>query len=105
MNWPAHFDTAIEQLNYHILPALKFSPDELCLGIVVNTSATPAELSGVELMEASVGIQNSYVNQQHLDTYSHIVEHANKRRAAFDKRVQASRDGIIEYKKGDLVQI
>ncbi|KIM72085.1 hypothetical protein PILCRDRAFT_25008, partial [Piloderma croceum F 1598] len=33
------------------------------------------------------------------------VEHANKWKAAFDKRVQASRDGVIEYKKGDLVQI
>lgn len=104
-NWPLHFDTAIEQLNRRILPALKFSPDELCLGIVVNTSATPVEISAAELTEASISIQNNYVIQQNLDAYSHIVEHANKRKAAFDKRVQASRDGVIEYKKGDLVQI
>jgi len=104
-NWPLHFDAAIEQLNRRILPALKFSPDELCLGIVVNTSATPVDISAAELTEASVSIQNNYVIQQNLDAYSHIVEHSNKRKAAFDKRVQASRDGVIEYKKGDLVQI
>jgi len=34
-----------------------------------------------------------------------MVEHANKRKAAFDKKVNASRDGVIEYKKGDLVQV
>ena len=104
-NWPTHFDTAIEQLNARILPAYKFSPDELCLGIVVNTVTTPVEISGSELKEASIAIQNDYVSQQRLDAYSHIVEHANKRKIAFDKRVQASKDGVIEYKKGDLIQI
>ncbi|KAJ7060417.1 hypothetical protein C8F01DRAFT_1084159 [Mycena amicta] len=50
-------------------------------------------------------VHNIYVEQQTLDAYSHVVEHANKRKAAFDKRVMNSRDGVIEYKKGDLVQI
>jgi transposase InsO family protein len=104
-HWPKHFDTAIEQLNQRILPAYKFSPNELCLGLVVNTSSTPIETSTLELEEGAVGIQNKYVAQQGLDAYSHIVEHANKRKAAFDKRVRASKDGVIEYKKGDLVQI
>jgi len=103
--WPDHFDTAIEHLNHRILPAYKFSPDELCLGTVVNTSETPITVSSEELAEASIAIQNEYVAQQNLDAYSHILDHANKRKAAFDKKVLASRDGVIEYKKGDLVQI
>jgi len=103
--WPDHFDTAIEHLNHRILPAYKFSPDELCLGTVVNTSETPITVSSEELAEASIAIQNEYVAQQNLDAYSHILDHANKRKAAFDKKVLASRDGVIKYKKGDLVQI
>ncbi|KAJ7512006.1 hypothetical protein B0H11DRAFT_1953836 [Mycena galericulata] len=34
------------------------------------------------------------MEQQTLDAYSHVVEHANKRKEAFDKRVLNSRDGI-----------
>jgi hypothetical protein len=64
-----------------------------------------ADISSSELAKASITIQNDYVGQQHLDAYSHIVEHANKWKAAFDKKVQASKDVVIEYKKGDLVQI
>lgn len=105
LSWPDHFDTAIEQLNSRILPAYKFSPNELCLGIVVNTSETPVEVSGEELAELSITIQNQYTAQQNLDAYSHIVDHANKRKAKFDKAVLASKDGVIEYLKGDLVQI
>jgi hypothetical protein len=104
-NWPLHFDTAIEQLNRHILPAFKFSSDELCLGVVVNTAETPLEISSSELTKSAIGIQNQYAKQQHLNAYSHMVEHANKRKAAFDKKVNASRDSVIEYKKGDLVQV
>lgn len=35
--WPEHFDEAIRTLNTCLLPALKFSPKELLLGLVVNT--------------------------------------------------------------------
>ena len=95
-NWPSHFDAAIEQLNKQILPAYKFSPDELCLGLVVNMA---------ELTEAEVCIQNQYVAQQGLDAYVYIVEHAGKCKATFDWKVESSRDGVVEYWKGDLVQI
>ena len=104
-SWPDHFDTAIEHLNARILPAYKFSPNELCLGIVVNTPMTPVTISDGELAESSIAIQNQYVAQQEIDAYSHIVEHANKRKIKFDKMVLASRDGVVEYAKGDLVQI
>ena len=35
--WPDHFDDAIQHLNECIIPAFKFSPKELLLGIVINT--------------------------------------------------------------------
>ena len=62
-------------------------------------------VSSAKLAEADIRIQNQYVTQQNLDAYSHIVEHAAKQKAAFDRKVELSRDGVIEYKKGDLVQI
>ena len=62
-------------------------------------------VSSTELAEADIRIQNQYVTQQNLDAYSHIVKHAAKRKAAFDHKVELSHDGVIEYKKGDLVQI
>ena len=34
-----------------------------------------------------------------------MVEHAAKRKAAFDRKVASSHDGVIEYKRGNLVQI
>jgi transposase InsO family protein len=103
--WPDHFYATIKHLNHRILPAYKFSLNELCLGTVVNTLETPITVSSEELAEASVAIQNEYVGQQNLDAYSHILDHANKWKAAFDKKVLASRDGVIEYKKCNLVQI
>ena len=94
--WPTHFDTTIEQLNDCILLAYKFTPNELCLGTVVNTNSTPLDISTSELTKASITIQNEYVVQQNIDVYSHIVEHTNKRKAAFNKRVTSSRDGVIK---------
>ena len=58
--------------------------------MVVNTSKTPLEISCEELAEVDIRIQNQYVVQQNLDVYSHIVEHAHKRKAAFDHKVVAS---------------
>ena len=80
------FDTAIEQLNKWILPAYKFSPDKLCLGLVVNMAETFLVVSAAELTEAEVCTQNQYVAQQGLDAYAHIVEYAAKRKAALIRR-------------------
>ena len=66
---------------------------------------TPLAVSSAELAESDIRIQNQYTTQQNLDTYSHMVEHAAKRKAAFDCKVTSSCDGVIEYKRGDLVQI
>ena len=44
-SWPDHFDEAIHTLHWRILPALKFCPKEILLGLVVNTKPTPIEES------------------------------------------------------------
>ena len=74
--WPDLFDTAICQLNKHIIPAFHLSPKELLLGLVVNTAAMLIPDSTMELMPNMVGIQAAYVNQQQLDGTSRIVAHA-----------------------------
>jgi hypothetical protein len=44
--WPDHFQEAINVLNWRILTALKFSPKELLLGLVMNSiTNTPLETS------------------------------------------------------------
>ena len=37
--------------------------------------------------------------------YLHIVEHAHKWKAAFDRNIAASQDGVIKFTKCDLIQI
>jgi hypothetical protein len=41
--WPDYFDEAIQILNWQILLALKFSPKELLLSLIVNTNPTPSK--------------------------------------------------------------
>jgi len=41
---------------------------------------TPLEISSSELTESAIGIQNQYTEQQNLDAYSHMVEHATRGR-------------------------
>ncbi|KIJ57709.1 hypothetical protein HYDPIDRAFT_69540, partial [Hydnomerulius pinastri MD-312] len=61
--WPDHFDTAIRQLNERLIPAFQFSPKELMLGIVVNTTRTPVEMAVSEPQTTEVDIQLAYVDQ------------------------------------------
>jgi RNase H-like domain found in reverse transcriptase len=39
-NWPEYLDVTIKHLNNRILPSLKYSPNELLLGLVVNSRQT-----------------------------------------------------------------
>jgi len=103
--WPDHFDKAICILNWRILPALKFSPKEILLGLVVNTSMTPLEVSCSFLPPSDVDTHMTYVAQQRLDGYAEAVQHAIQRKTVFDRRVKASRAGVVEFKKGQLVQV
>lgn len=40
-NWPDHLEAAVEALNNRILPHLRYSPNELLLGLVINSKRTP----------------------------------------------------------------
>src|SRR5271155_1732430 len=91
--WPDHFDKAIRVLNWRILPALKFRPKEILLGLVVNTSSTPIEASSSLIAPADIDIHMAYAAQQRLDGYSEAVKHALKRKAAFDRKVLKKRRG------------
>jgi hypothetical protein len=104
-SWPDQFDKAIRILNWRILPALKFSPKELLLGLVVNTAKTPLEASSSILGPAEVDNQIAYVAQQRLDGYSEAVQHAIRRKAVFDRKVERSRGGVVVFEVGQLVQI
>ena len=102
--WPDHFDEAIQVLNWRILPALKFSPKELLLSLVVNTSPTPLEVSSSMPSTQDFDMHAAYAAQQRLDRYSEAVRHAMDRKTRFDRRVLDSREGEILLEKGDLVQ-
>jgi hypothetical protein len=47
----------------------------------------------------------TYAAQQRLDGYAAAVNHALKRKTAFDKQVLAERGGETIFKTGQLVQV
>ena len=96
--WPLHIDDAVLALNTRILPALKFTPKELLLGLVVNTPRTPLSISSAELLPKEVATQMAYVAQQRLDGYEAIVRHAVNRKSTFDQRMLAKKPGQVVFK-------
>jgi hypothetical protein len=103
-NWPDHLDAAIKSLSDRILPALKYSPNELLLGLPVNAR----RMDDPEVIEPpsteEVAMHLALVEQQHLDGYSAIVEHAAKRKKIFDAKLLQHAPGNVVFKSGDLVQ-
>ena len=102
--WPDHFDEAIQILNWRILPALKFSPKELLLSLIVNTNPTPLEASSSMPIPQDFEMHMAYAAQQQLDGYSEAVKHAMDRKTRFDRRVVESKEGEVTFEKGNLVQ-
>lgn len=103
--WPDHLEAAVKSINNRILPNLKYSPNELLLGLVVNTKPTSsAEVSAPPTIE-EVETQMAYVDQHRFDGYSQIVEHAQRRKASFDKQVLAHHPREVTFRTGDLVQV
>jgi hypothetical protein len=103
--WPDHLKAAIEHLNNHILPNLKFSPNELLFSIMINTKHTPVDQTQRELSADEVGVQMAYVEQQHLDGYAHISSHAHRQKLAFDRKLLARAPREVIFKAGQLVQV
>src|ERR1700728_2009841 len=104
-NWPNYLDIVIENLNNRILPSLKFSPNKLMLGLIVNsrTAENPDNIGPPT--EEEINIHMALVDQQRLDGYSSIVDHAAKRKAAFDAKLQKRAPRIVVFQPGDLVQV
>ncbi|KAG6859673.1 hypothetical protein C0991_000380 [Blastosporella zonata] len=50
-------------------------------------------------------VQMAYVDQQRLDGYAAIMDHAGKRKAEFDKRVTSRAPKEVVFKAGQLVQV
>jgi hypothetical protein len=72
-SWLDHIDDAVYALNYCLLPALKFSPKELLLGLVINTPQTTIEESMSILHTSEMLAQIAYIEQQRLYGYDEIV--------------------------------
>ena len=104
-NWPDHLEAAVRCINNRILPNLKYSPNELLLGLVINTNPTPTDHVVTPPSAEEVETQMAYVNQQRFDGYAHIVDHAQSRKATFDKRVTDHSPREVIFRAGDLVQI
>ena len=106
-NWPDHLEAAVRCINNRILPNLKYSPNELLLGLVVNTNPTPPNDMLVELTVNEVETQMAYVDHQRFDGYAHwqIVDHAQRWKAAFDKHVLSRSPREVVFRAGDLVQV
>jgi hypothetical protein len=104
-NWPKHLDTAIKDLNNRILPSLKYSPNKLLLGLIVNSrySDTPDEIEPPT--EKDIDIHLSLAEQQRLDGYAAIVDHAAKRKDVFDTKLQQKAPRIVEFQTGNLGQV
>jgi hypothetical protein len=104
-NWPDYLDEAIKHLNDRILPSLKYSPNELLLGLVVNSRKTESP-DGIEPpTEEEVNIHLAFVEQQHLDGYAATVDHAAKWKAAFDAKLRRRAPRNVVFQPGDLVQV
>ena len=104
-NWPDHLEAAVRCINNRILPNLKYSPNELLLGTIVNTKHTAPEdiVSGPSAEE--VDVQMAYIDHQRFDGYAQMVDHAHQRKAAFDKQVLHRPPRETIFRSGDLVQV
>ena len=98
-------EAAVEDINNQLLPNLKFSPNELLLGLVINTKHTTPDNLEEEVSAAEVDIQLAYIEQQRTDGYDHILSHAHKRKLAFDRKLLSRAPKEVIFKAGQLVQV
>ncbi|QRV99741.1 Retrovirus-related Pol polyprotein from transposon opus [Ceratobasidium sp. AG-Ba] len=97
--WPKHLSTAVAQLNDRVVAGLGYTPRELITGQL--SAERKAELGRAllnrEVSDIDINLGLTYSLRQ--DAFANALEHARKRKKAFDRRVRA-----IEYAPGDLVQ-
>ena len=103
--WPDHLNATVAALNRCILPALKFTPKELLLRMMINSPRTMAEVAGREVpTEMEAVVYMAYMAQQHIDGYEAIVKHTISWKNAFDRCVRKS-SGEVVFHVGQLVQV
>jgi len=103
--WPDHLNDAVWALNNCILLALKHSPKELLLGLVVDIKCTEPTDSTTQTTAIQAEIHMAYVTQQQLDGYDEAVQHALKWKVAFDKCLLQWHPGEVTFARGQLVQV
>ena len=104
-NWPDHLDATIKNLANRILPALKFSPNELLLNIHTTVPSADDPENVHTPTGTKVLLYLSIVEQQCLNGYNSIVDHAAHRKAQFDTKVGKCAPKNIIFEKGNLVQV
>jgi hypothetical protein len=80
------------------LPSLKFSPNELAFGSVVNTNQTDPDIVATEPTSEEVNVHMAYVEQQNLNGQAQTVLRVNKRKAVFDRSVVKKHPKEIIFK-------
>ncbi|KIM67400.1 hypothetical protein SCLCIDRAFT_108324 [Scleroderma citrinum Foug A] len=68
--WPDHFNAAIQHLNKRVIPAFQFSPKELLLGFVVNTTHTQTDIVVQEPSQQDMDDHLAYIKQKLLPRWS-----------------------------------
>ena len=104
-NWPDHLEATIRCINNRILPNLKYSPNELLLGMIVNTKPAALDSTTSAPMPEEIDIQMAYIDHQQFDRYAQIIDHAHRQKAAFDKQVLERLPREVIFRAGDLVQV
>ena len=104
-NWTEHLNTVIQNLNNHILLTLKYLPNELLLSLIINSCGAKDPDSIQAPTEEEISSHMALVEQQRLDGYSSIIDHAARRKDIFDKKVRKHTPRIIVFQPGDLVQV
>lgn len=75
------------------------------LGLMINSKLTPSMDSTSTITDGDVRQHQVYFQQQRQDSYAHSLEHAAKRKAAFDKTLLAKHPGEVIFEAGQLVQV
>ena len=104
-NWPEHLDTAIKHFSDQILPSLKYSPNKLLLGLVVNSHCVDSPENIKPPTEQEVALHLALVEQQHLNGYAAIIDHAVKCKNIFDAKLRQRAPRNVIFQPGDLVQV
>ncbi|QRV91923.1 Retrovirus-related Pol polyprotein from transposon opus [Ceratobasidium sp. AG-Ba] len=97
--WPKHLTTAVAQLNDRTLESLGYSPRKLLTGILTPDRKADINqaLMGRAIADIDINLGLTYALRD--DAYANALEHAQKRKRAFDKKAR-----VVKYAPGDLVQ-